>query len=153
MGTAGPLINAWLAAVHIAEPDAWESAFLTSQEASVVPALAAEEQWRAETGEDELPEAAWLASLAQERGQQLALIRDIIGNPFRPAEIAEVRGSPAVQHLAQCIYNDEAFSEMPALADVVEAAGCRDAGILTHCRSGGPHVRGCWVVDRLLAKE
>jgi hypothetical protein len=153
LGTAGPLINAWLAAVHTAEPDAWEAAFLTSQEASVVPALAAEEQWRARTGVDELPEAEWLASLAQERGRQLALIRDIIGNPFRPAEIAVDWGSPAVQHLVERIYNDEAFSEMPALADALEAADCRDAEILTHCRSGGPHVRGYWVVDRLLAKE
>jgi hypothetical protein len=153
LGTSGPLINAWLAAVHTAEPDAWEAAFLTSQEACVVPALAAEEQWRAQTGEDELPEAQWLALLAQERGQQLPLLRDIVGNPFRRAEIAEVWLSPSVQNLAQHIYNDEGFAEMPTLADVVEAAGCRDAEILTHCRSGGPHVRGCWVVDRLLAKE
>jgi hypothetical protein len=28
-----------------------------------------------------------------------------------------------------------------------------DATILDHLRSPGPHVRGCWAVDRLLAKE
>jgi hypothetical protein len=27
------------------------------------------------------------------------------------------------------------------------------AGILDHCRSDGPHARGCWVVDLLLSKE
>jgi hypothetical protein len=25
--------------------------------------------------------------------------------------------------------------------------------ILAHCRGGGEHVRGCWVVDLLLEKE
>jgi hypothetical protein len=42
---------------------------------------------------------------------------------------------------------------MPALADALEAAGCTDAEILAHCRSGDEHVRGCWVVDLLLEKE
>ena len=28
-----------------------------------------------------------------------------------------------------------------------------EADILAHCRSGGPHVRGCWVVDLILGKE
>ncbi len=153
LGTSGPLINAWLAAVHTAEPDAWETAFLTCQEGSIVPALAAEDRWRAQTGEDELPEAEWLALLAEERAQQLTLLRDIVGNPFRPAGFDEIWRSPSVQDLAGRIYIDEAFAEMPVLAEVLEAAGCRDAEILTHCRSGGPHAQGCWVVDRLLAKE
>jgi hypothetical protein len=30
--------------------------------------------------------------------------------------------------------------------------GCQDQEILSHCRSGGEHVRGCWVVDLLLGK-
>ena len=32
-------------------------------------------------------------------------------------------------------------------------AGCDNEEILAHCRSAGPHVRGCWVVDLLLQKE
>jgi hypothetical protein len=32
-------------------------------------------------------------------------------------------------------------------------AGCADEQILEHCRSNGPHVRGCWVVDLVLGKE
>jgi hypothetical protein len=32
-------------------------------------------------------------------------------------------------------------------------AGCADEQILKHCRSDGPHVRGCWVVDLILGKE
>jgi hypothetical protein len=32
-------------------------------------------------------------------------------------------------------------------------AGCTDADILDHCRSGEEHVRGCWVVDLLVGKK
>lgn len=39
------------------------------------------------------------------------------------------------------------------LADALDEAGCTDADILDHCRCGGEHTRGCWVVDALLGKE
>ena len=42
---------------------------------------------------------------------------------------------------------------MPIPADALLDAGCGDEEILAHCRSGGEHVRGCWVLDLLLAKE
>jgi hypothetical protein len=29
-------------------------------------------------------------------------------------------------------------------------AGCEDEALMEHCRSEGPHVRGCWAVDLLL---
>jgi hypothetical protein len=38
------------------------------------------------------------------------------------------------------------------LADALEEAGCGDAGLVAHCRSAGPHVRGCWGVDLLLKR-
>jgi hypothetical protein len=60
---------------------------------------------------------------------------------------------PKVVRLAQAIYDDRAFDCMPSLADALEDAGCTNADILGHCRSGGVHVRGCWVVDSLLGKE
>jgi hypothetical protein len=44
------------------------------------------------------------------------------------------------------------FADLPILADALEDAGCADAAILAHCRSGGEQVRGCWVVDLLLGK-
>lgn len=40
-----------------------------------------------------------------------------------------------------------------SLADALEEAGCDDVDVLTHCRGPGLHVRGCWVVDRVLGKE
>jgi hypothetical protein len=42
---------------------------------------------------------------------------------------------------------------MPILADALEEAGCDNADILAHCREPGVHVRGCWVVDLIPARE
>jgi hypothetical protein len=55
--------------------------------------------------------------------------------------------------LAQAIYTDRAFDRLPILADALEDAGCDNADILNHCRQGGEHVRGCWVVDLILGKK
>jgi hypothetical protein len=58
-----------------------------------------------------------------------------------------------VVKLAQSIYDERRFTDLPILADALEDAGCADADILAHCRGPGPHVRGCWVVDLLLGKS
>jgi hypothetical protein len=42
---------------------------------------------------------------------------------------------------------------MPILADALLDAGCDQEELLTHCRSAGPHVRGCWAIDLILGKE
>jgi hypothetical protein len=55
--------------------------------------------------------------------------------------------------LARGIYEERAFDRMPLLADALMDAGCDDEQVLSHCRSEGPHVRGCWVVDLVLGKE
>jgi hypothetical protein len=51
------------------------------------------------------------------------------------------------------MYESRYFAPMPILADALLDAGCEDARVLGHCRSSGPHVRRCWVVDAILAKE
>jgi hypothetical protein len=43
--------------------------------------------------------------------------------------------------------------KLAVLADALEDAGCTDADILSHLRSGGEHVLGCWAVDTLLGKN
>ena len=126
-----------------------------------------------------------------------ALLRDIFGNPFdqKPYTKCQVKhnehdtdreckplikqwltwNNGTVPKLAQVIYAERRFEDMPLLADALEEAGCADEAILAHCRGqdGCPvksfppgaftpdpplrqrtqHVRGCWVLDLLLGKE
>jgi len=90
-----------------------------------------------------------------EEEKQCDLFREIIGNPFRrvdvdPAWLSSNDGAAA--YLAQNIYDERAFNQMPELADALESAGCTNDGLLTHCRQEREHVRGCWVLDLLLGK-
>lgn len=83
-------------------------------------------------------------------------IRDIFGNPFRPVTMKPVWlqwNDGTVAKLAQLIYDERRFEDMPILGDAFIDAGCHNEEILSHCRSEGPHVRGCWVVDLILNKE
>jgi hypothetical protein len=88
--------------------------------------------------------------------RQADCLRDLIGNPFRsvtlaPSWLAWHDGLPV--SMAQKMYESPDFSDMPVLADALEEAGCRDADILGHCRSGGEHFRGCWAIDLCLGKS
>jgi hypothetical protein len=80
------------------------------------------------------------------------LIRCVFGNPFRPVTSEPSWLTTAVVALARQMYESRDFSAMPILADALQDAGCENADVLGHCRGGGPHVRGCWVVDLLLGK-
>ncbi len=92
------------------------------------------------------------AKHAHERAM-CAVIRDIFGNPFRPVGFDPSWRTEAAAALARGVYADRAFDRLPVLADTLEDAGCTDADVLAHCRDGGPHVRGCWVVDQVLGRE
>ena len=98
----------------------------------------------------------WDEKYADEPDHQLALLRDIFGNPFRPvaADSAWLTWhNGLLVTMARQMYDSRDFSDLPVLADALEEAGCDNADILTHCRQPGPHVRGCWVVDLLLGKS
>ena len=86
-------------------------------------------------------------------GQLAALLRDIFGNPFRPVAFDPSWRTDTVVSLARQMYELREFSAMPILADALQDAGCDSADILDHCRDvTTAHVRGCWVVDLVLAK-
>jgi hypothetical protein len=87
-----------------------------------------------------------------ERESQAGLLRDIIGDPFRPTVFDPVWRTEAVVGLARGMYESRDFSAMSVLADALEDAGCTNAGVLAHCRGAGPHVRGCFVLDAVLTK-
>jgi hypothetical protein len=84
---------------------------------------------------------------------QAALLRDIFGNSFRPAAFSPDWRTDSALSLAQQMYESRDFSAMPILADALQEAGCDNDDILDHCRRDESHVRGCWVVDLVLAKK
>jgi hypothetical protein len=90
---------------------------------------------------------------AAERAAQAALLRDIVGNPCRPAPFDPAWRTADVLALALAAYDERAFERLPILADALADARCDDEAILGHCRSDGPHARGCWVVDLILSKD
>jgi hypothetical protein len=88
-----------------------------------------------------------------EQAAQVALLRDIFGNPFRPVAFSPVWRTSTAVTLAQQMYDAREFSAMPILADALQDAGCDNEEVLNHCRGAdGTHVRGCWVVDLVLGK-
>jgi hypothetical protein len=90
------------------------------------------------------------------RAWQCDLIREVFGNPFRSAGLAPdwlTTGHGAPQRIAQVIYDDRRFGDLPILADALEDAGCQDEELLLHCREDRQHVLGCWVLDTVLGLE
>lgn len=87
-----------------------------------------------------------------EPGRQAAMLRDIFGNPFRPALLDPSWRTETVVALARGIYEERAFDRLPILADALQESGCDNADLLDHCRGPSSHVPGCWVVDLLLGK-
>lgn len=135
------------------------------------------------------------------------IVRDIVGNPFRPA--CSPRHNRLSHMLAAAAYNDRPRRhcdacrgrgivltmkmlesryaapddlvkplpppvQMPcdrcngtgiaeshhldsltlnAVADSLEESGCDNANIISHLRSPGPHVRGCWAVDLIMGRR
>jgi hypothetical protein len=82
---------------------------------------------------------------------QAALLRCIMGNPFKPVSPGPWI-TPAAVTVAQDIYDRRDFTALPLLADLLEEAGCPEQSVLDHCRGPGEHARGCHVVDMVLGK-
>jgi hypothetical protein len=95
----------------------------------------------------------WVLTDEADLAREVQLLRDIIGNPFRPVAFDPCWRTADVTALARGIYEDRAFDRLPLLADALMDAGWDHDDILAHCQSEGPHVRGCWVVDLVLGKE
>jgi hypothetical protein len=88
---------------------------------------------------------------ADEERAQAVILRDIVGNPFRPASLDPVWRTDTAVALVRQMYESRDFSAMPILADALQDAGCNNEGVLAHCRDvSAAHVRGCWVVDLVL---
>jgi hypothetical protein len=105
------------------------------------------------TGPDEAKRCA-------SRVDRLAILWDLFGNPFQTAYFDTSLGPPCITSLAQAAYAERHLpsghldpARLAVLSDALEEAGCADAALLSHLRSPGPHVRGCWALDLVLGKE
>src|SRR5205807_1471191 len=88
------------------------------------------------------------------------LLRDIVGNPFHPTRTEAGWLTSDAIGMARVAYEDRALPagtlspiRLLILADALEEAGCSDQALLDHLRGPGLHVRGCWAVDLVLARE
>jgi hypothetical protein len=135
----------WEAAWSFSEPNAYEFA---TRMASLVARAIAEGNISRQPSEPE-------------SDRQVAILRDIFTSPSRlNVAAASSWQTETVRNIARSAYRSRKLPEgtldeatLAVLADALEEAGCANAEILEHCRGPGPHVRGCWVVDLLLAKE
>ena len=93
-----------------------------------------------------------LLTLAEKR-RQADVIRDVYGNPYRPAVFDPAWRSEAAVALAKSMDSTCTFDAMPILADALQEAGCDSPDILQHCRGESTHFRGCWVVDTVLGND
>ena len=107
--------------------------------------------WNAARAVDEAGRVAY----RRERHAQADLLREVIGNPFRPVAVEPAWltwNGGAVPKMAQAVLAEARFSDLPILADALQEAGCEEAELLGHLRGPGPHVRGCWALDLCLGK-
>jgi hypothetical protein len=98
-----------------------------------------------------------------ERQEQLAqgsLVHCLLGNPFRPASLPPGWITPPMQGIATTAYTERHLpsghldnARLAVLSDALEEVGCTDDAILSHLRSSGPHVRGCFALDLVLGKS
>jgi hypothetical protein len=87
--------------------------------------------------------------------RQAELFRCVVGNPFRPCAVGPALlawEDRMIPRLAGTIYAEQAWERLPILGDALEEASA-PVSMIEHCRADGPHLRGCWVLDRLLARE
>jgi hypothetical protein len=94
-----------------------------------------------------------------------ALLREVIGNPFRPPTAIDPSvlawNQATVVRLAEAAYQERDLAtgfldnaRLGIIADALEEGGVSDAAILGHLREqGAVHVRGCFVLDVLTGRE
>lgn len=93
-----------------------------------------------------------------ESQRQSQLLRDIIGNPFRPPPaLAPAWLTPEVLAAAHAAYEQRTLllepKRLEELAAALERVRCNDEAVLTHLKTAGPHVRGCFALDLILGKS
>jgi len=120
------------------------------------------------------PADEYFSSIQDAYAKQVKLLYDIVGNPFRPwitphfdnlaLNLPEEKRTviytfksewltKEVIMMAQALFNNSNYKELPYLADALTDTGCDNDELLQHLRSGCDHVQGCWAVDLILGKR
>lgn len=115
-----------------------------------------------EEGKGKSKDDEFEAEMKRERAaaKQLArVLREIVGNAFKPPRFEPAWRTDAVAALARTIFEERAFERMVALADELLDADCDEEAILRHCRGTEigvkeppQHLRGCWVLELILGR-
>lgn len=86
--------------------------------------------------------------------QAAHVVREVFGDPFHQVAVEGLLSwkGGIVPAIAETIYREKRFEDMPILADALEEMGC-DATIVAHCRQPGEHFLGCWAIDLLRERE
>jgi hypothetical protein len=95
---------------------------------------------------------------ARVNARRASLLACILSSIISLDDFAPKWRTPDVVALATAAYDERRMpsgefdpQRLAVLADALEEVGANEA-IVTHLRSDGPHVRGCWAVDLCLAK-
>jgi hypothetical protein len=106
------------------------------------------------------PDPLYQATRKAEYREQADLLREIVGNPFRPITWNPAWQTPTVVTIAQAASEEHHLPSRPldierlaVLADALDDAGCASPDILGHLREPAVHVRGCWVLDLCLSRR
>jgi hypothetical protein len=96
--------------------------------------------------------SAWASEQVREKMSPLFcdLLREVFGNPFRPPKMEDEwrhANDRCVPRLADTIYGQRRWADLPLLADALIDAGCDQEELLAHCRRPEGHVAGCWALD------
>jgi hypothetical protein len=102
------------------------------------------------------------ALLATKERDEVALLRELFGNPFRPLTIGPsllTWNGGIIVSLAQAAYDERQLPEgtldparLAVLADALEEAGAGPE-IVEHLRGPGPHYQGCVGLDAVVGRS
>jgi hypothetical protein len=91
------------------------------------------------------------------RKQLARVLREVVGNPFKPPRFEEAWRTTTAVDVAKSIFAERAFDRLPVLADALLDVDCDEEQILRHCRGTEiglkepvQHIRGCWVIELVL---
>jgi hypothetical protein len=109
--------------------------------------------WAVDDAYDLNFEADMVARMGLRPAALAGLLRDLVRHPASPGGrlLGEPPG-PDAGRMARHAYDARDWGVLPVLADALEEQGCADDALLSHMRSEGPHVRGCWALDLILGK-